>query len=69
MKKKDRQIIFQTDASELVKQAGELEKALATGEVNRYTNQSKNVRERKNLRRKLAVIRTVIRQKELAHGN
>jgi ribosomal protein L29 len=69
MKKKDRQIIFQTDVIELKKQARELEKALAAGEVNRYTNQSKNVRERKNLRRKLAVIRTVIRQKELAHGN
>jgi ribosomal protein L29 len=69
MKRKDRQIIFETDPGELVKQANELEKTLATGEINRYTNQSKNIRERKNLRQKLAVIRTVIRQKELAHGS
>jgi ribosomal protein L29 len=68
MKKKDKQTIFQTDAADLAKQVHELNLKLASLSINRYTNQSKNIRERKNLRGQVAVIKTVIRIKELENG-
>jgi ribosomal protein L29 len=69
MKKKEKQIILESDTKDLSKQASELKKKLASLSVNRYTNQSKNVRERKNIRLQLAVMKTVLRKKELEHGN
>jgi ribosomal protein L29 len=69
MKKKDRQAITQSEPTEIVKQVSELTKKLATLTINRYTIQSKNVRERKNIRLQVALLKTVLRQKELLHGN
>ena len=41
--------------------------ALAIGVMNRYTKQSKNVREGRALREKIAVVSTLLRQKEIVH--
>lgn len=68
MKRKEINIISETDFAELKKQGIELKKKLAQLAVSRYTNQSKNIRERKELRRKIAIILTVQKQKENAHG-
>jgi ribosomal protein L29 len=68
MKKKDKTNITDTDLITLKKQALELANNLAARRVNRYTKQSKNTREDKILRQKLAIILTVIRNKELANG-
>jgi ribosomal protein L29 len=68
MKMKDKTTIVETDVQTLKKQAMELADNLAARRVNRYTKQSKNTREDKMSRQKLAVILTAIRNKELVHG-
>jgi ribosomal protein L29 len=68
MKKKDRNAIKETDAAELKKQAAELRRKLQELALGRHTKPSKNVKERKNLRYKLALVMTELRQKELEHG-
>ena len=41
--------------------------ALAILTMNRYTKQSKNVREGKALRQKIALVSTILKQKEMSH--
>lgn len=68
MKKSEKAQIAGFTLPELVKRIEELETKLASGQVNRYTKQSKNTREAKHMRVTLAVYRTIARQKEIAHG-
>ncbi len=50
---------------ELVKELGALEITLRSLRLDRYTKQTKNTREGRQLRKKIAVIQTFMRQKEL----
>lgn len=68
MKAKDKKQLGSMDEAELTKTLVETEKKLAGVVGSRYSKQSVNVREVKNLRYKIAVLRTFIRQKELQHG-
>lgn len=69
MKKKEKTTLGEASVDQLKKRAVELEKDLETLAINRYTKQSKNVRESKILRYKLAVVKTIIRQKEMINEN
>jgi hypothetical protein len=68
MKHNDKIALINSEASELVKQAGEIRAKLSQMKVDRFTKPAKNIRETKNLHLKLAVILTALQQKELAHG-
>ena len=65
MKKNDKTTIFGLENQELLKQAGEIRTKLLTLKLERFTKPAKNSREMKNLRLKLALIMTALRQKEL----
>ncbi len=54
-------------ALELGKVLVDAKTALSIGAMNRYTKQSKNVREGRALREKIARVATLMRQKELIH--
>jgi ribosomal protein L29 len=67
MKKKDKQLLFSADAVSLQKQSQEIKQKLNSMKVNLHTKPLKNTRELKNLRYKLAVIETMISEKEINH--
>jgi ribosomal protein L29 len=67
MKKKEMTSLKAMTALELGKVLADAKTALAIGVMNRYTKQSKNVREGRALRGKIACVATLIRQKELVH--
>jgi len=67
MKKKEAVSVKAMTALELGKVLADARTALAILTMNRYTKQSKNVHEGTALRRKIAVVSTVLRQKELVH--
>ncbi len=67
MKLKNKTAINNMSQSELVKLITEEKHKLADYLVNRYSKQSKNVREATAMRRKIAVAQTVLRAKELIH--
>lgn len=69
MKKKEKTALHEASIDQLKKRSHELEKDLAILMVNRYTKQSKNVRESRILRYKLAMVKTIIRQKEMINEN
>jgi ribosomal protein L29 len=52
---------------ELTKVILETQAKLAEYLINRYSKQSKNVREGSNYRKKIAVASTILSQKELSH--
>lgn len=52
---------------ELGKQVLDVREKLAAHKFDRYTKQSKNLREAWGLRQKLAVMLTVLKEKELTH--
>lgn len=68
MKRKEQSTMITTDAGELRKEIRTLRTRIASLAVGRTTKPSKNVREMKNIRNRLATILTIVRQKELAHG-
>jgi ribosomal protein L29 len=68
MKHKDKISIMDAAAEELTKQAGDIRAKLSGLKIDRFTKPPKNSREVKNLRQKLAVVLTALRQKELQHG-
>lgn len=68
MKRKDKTVIFENTADELAKQADEIRVKITQLKVDRFTKPAKNSREIKNLRYKLAIILTAVRQKEMFHG-
>jgi len=67
MKTKEKQTLISMKREELEKVLTDAQNALAILLVNRYSKQSKNVREGSVLRRKIAIIETLLRQKELTH--
>ena len=67
MKKKEETSLKAMTALELGKVLVDAKTALAIGTMNRYTKQSKNVHEGTALRRKIAIVSTLLRQKELVH--
>ena len=67
MKTKAQTALHMMTAAELTKVLVDAKTALAILVMNRYTKQSKNVHEGTALRRKIAIVSTVLRQKELVH--
>ncbi|OGG35229.1 hypothetical protein A2363_02255 [Candidatus Gottesmanbacteria bacterium RIFOXYB1_FULL_47_11] len=67
MKTKEKQTLISMKREELEKVLTDAQNALAILLVNRYSKQSKNAREARVLRSKIAVISTYMRQKELTH--
>jgi ribosomal protein L29 len=67
MKKKEMTALKSMTVLELRKVLADAKTARAIGVMNRYTKQSKNVREGRALRQKIAVVSGVLRQKELIH--
>ncbi len=67
MKTKEKQTLISMKREELEKVLTDAQNALAILSANRYSKQSKNAREAGVLRRKIAVISTYMRQKELTH--
>lgn len=66
MKTKEKQTLRKTPVSELVGQVGELEKTLRKMNVDRYTKETKNSRERKLIRKKIAVMKTFVKEQSVA---
>ncbi len=67
MKKKEKQTLTTMGVEELRKVLADAARALAIYSVGRYSKPSKNVREGTALKRKIAIVETLIRQKELKH--
>lgn len=67
MKIKEKQTLSAMKSEELGKILTDAQNALAIFEMGRYSKQSKNAREGRILKRKIAVIKTIIRQKEITH--
>jgi len=68
MKKKEKTSLKTMSAAELGKVLVDAKTALAIRQLaDRYTKQSKNVHEAGALRRKIAVVSTLLRQKEIVH--
>ncbi|HCM82414.1 MAG: hypothetical protein UW37_C0009G0012 [Candidatus Gottesmanbacteria bacterium GW2011_GWA2_44_17] len=68
MKYKEKQNLKKTSVPELLKEAEKLEEQQRKIRVDRYTKQMKNSREGKNIRKKIAVILTFIKEKELQNA-
>jgi ribosomal protein L29 len=68
MRKKDKQTIIDATLAEINKQITDLRSKIKIMKIERFSKASKNVREIKNLRQKLAVILTILKEKELQHG-
>jgi ribosomal protein L29 len=67
MKKKDIQSMRQMKQEELVKAMSETKDKLAKMLIDRYSKQSKNIREGRELRKKIAIASTILREKEITH--
>jgi ribosomal protein L29 len=67
MKKKELTSMHAMKKAELVKVITETKAKLADYMVNRYSKQSKNVREGLAYKRKIAVASTILNEKELQH--
>lgn len=67
MKTKAQTALKAMTAVELLKVLVDAKTALVILTMNRYTKQSKNVREGKSLREKIAIVSTFLRQKEIVH--
>ena len=67
MKKKDKATLQSMKPAELVRIIRDEKKKLAEYLINRYSKQSKNVREGTALKRKISVASTVLRAKEIIH--
>lgn len=67
MKIKEKQTLTAMKKEELAKVLADSVNALAIYTIGRYSKQSKNVREGRALKRKIAIIKTLMHQKELLH--
>jgi len=67
MKQKDLKTLREMKPPELAKAIAETKMKLAQIQVNRYSKQSKNVRETRGLRNKIAVALTILHEKEFVH--
>lgn len=68
MRKKDKMSLKELDLDMLTKEISQVREKLAGMTISRYTKPSKNVRESKNLRQRLAIVLTLKKEKELIHG-
>jgi len=67
MKTKEKKSLIAMKQEELAKVMVEVKEKLADHTITRYSKQSKNVREVRELRKKLAVASSIYRIKELVH--
>lgn len=67
MKIKEKQTLTAMKIEELAKVLADSASALEIYTIGRYSKQSKNSREGRALKRKIAIIKTLMRQKELVH--
>ncbi len=67
MKKKEKKEIQTAGITDLQKQVAALEKTMTEKMRDRATKQVKNVHEIKELRKKIAIVKTIMRQKELVN--
>lgn len=67
MKKKEKSALKAMSKEELANVLLDAKTALAIFASNRYTKQSKNVREGRALRVKITFVSTLLRQKEMVH--
>lgn len=67
MKQKEKTSLRGMTIVELKKQLTDMQQKLAALRLSRYTKQSKNVRESKVMRQKVAVLSSIICEKESAH--
>lgn len=67
MKKKEKTQIQAANSGDLQKQVALLEKTITEKMRDKATKQVKNVHEIKELRKKVAIVKTCIRQKELVN--
>lgn len=67
MKKKDITALQAMKQPELVKMIRETKEKLAGFRITRYSKQSKNVREGREMRKKIAVASTIARLEEISH--
>ena len=67
MKTKEKKSLSEMKQEELAKIIAETKEKLADHAITRYSKQSKNVREVREMRKKLAVASSMYRIKELAH--
>jgi ribosomal protein L29 len=68
MKKKDREKLRQMKSEDLRNELGQSQKKLQDFMIHRSVRTVKNVREGREMRKKIAVIRTILREGELTHG-
>jgi len=67
MKKKDKEHIRTMKSEDLQSERNQLQKKLRDFTVHRTVKSVKNVREGRELRKRIAVVETVIREKEMTH--
>lgn len=67
MKRKDKETLRLLDKEELIKRLYDLKKTLFTASLEKFTKTVKNTRENKLLKQKVAVIKTILQEKELIH--
>jgi ribosomal protein L29 len=67
MKKKEKTSLHSMNIAEIVKLIAETKAQIEKRTMERYSKQSKNVREVRSLERKLAIAQTIAQEKELAH--
>ena len=65
MKKKEKESLRSQTIEQLRKQVAELQQKLASTQASRYTKPSKNVREVRVVRKKIATMLTLMKEKEL----
>lgn len=65
MKKKEKTSVATMSREEATKELGVLQKKLGAMRLARFTKQQRNTREGREMRKKIAVIQTFLRQKEL----
>jgi ribosomal protein L29 len=67
MKTKEKKTVSAMNKEELDRVLADARNALAILRIGRYSKHSKNGREAKLLRNKIAIVSTLMRQKELVH--
>lgn len=67
MKRKEKTVIQNMKASEIGKTISDTQSKLAQWRINRYSKQSKNVREGRSMRLKIAIAKTIFHSRELIH--
>jgi len=64
MKYKEKQSVKKTTVQELLKEIEELEKKLRKLNVDRHVKEMKNTREGRNIRKRIAIVATFLKEKQ-----